>query len=469
MVKIYNSLTKEKQKFEPIQKGIVKMYTCGVTVYDDCHIGHARSLCVFDVIRRYLEFRGYEVNFIRNITDIDDKIINRANKLEVSWKDLSDKYIKRYRKDLERLELKTVTFEPKATENIEAMIDYIKRLIDKGYAYITDTGVYFEVRKFKQYGKLSGQKIDDIRSSVRIKSDENKRDPLDFALWKITKESNPSWDSPWGKGRPGWHIECSVMSQKYLDTDTLDIHGGGRDLIFPHHENEIAQAESLSGKSFANYWLHHGLLTINLQKMSKSLGNFVKISQVLEKHSADVLKLFYFQAHYSSSIDFSWQNLEEAKKAYEHIKILKEKLENYLSGKNVNKELIFETSSDYQEYKEKFIKAMDDDFNMPRGLAVLFDLINKANGTLISDDKDKDKKLTSYKLILDQITDVFGFSFAKKKLIGISKDEIEHFIALRNQYRKKKQFDKSDQIRNQLLAKGIVLEDSKEKTIWRRK
>ncbi|MCF7873173.1 MAG: cysteine--tRNA ligase [Candidatus Omnitrophica bacterium] len=469
MIKIYNSLTKEKQKFEPIQKGVVKMYTCGVTVYDDCHIGHARSLCVFDVIRRYLEFRGYKVNFIRNITDIDDKIINRANKLKASWKDLSDKYIKRYRKDLERLELKTVTFEPKATENIEAMIDYIKRLIDKSYAYITDTGVYFEVRKFKQYGKLSGQKIDDIRSAVRIESDENKRDPLDFALWKTTKESNPSWDSPWGKGRPGWHIECSVMSQKYLDTDTLDIHGGGRDLIFPHHENEIAQAESLSGKNFANYWLHHGLLTINLQKMSKSLGNFVKISQVLEKHPADVLKLFYFQAHYSSSVDFSWQNLKEAKKAYEHIKILKEKLDNYLSEKNVNKELISETSSDYQEYKEKFIKAMDDDFNMPRGLAVLFDLINKANGTLISDNKDKDKKLASYKLILDQITDVFGFSFAKKKLIGISKDEIEKFIALRNQYRKKKQFDKSDQIRNQLLAKGIVLEDSKEKTIWRRK
>ncbi|MCF7886789.1 MAG: cysteine--tRNA ligase [Candidatus Omnitrophica bacterium] len=469
MVKIYNSLTKEKQKFEPIQKEVVKMYTCGVTVYDDCHIGHARSLCVFDVIRRYLEFRGYEVNFIRNITDIDDKIINRANKLEVSWKDLSGKYIKRYRKDLERLELKPVVFEPKATENIEAMIDYIKRLIDKGYAYATDTGVYFEVRKFKQYGKLSGQKIDDMRLSVRIESDENKRDPLDFVLWKMVKESKPGWDSPWGRGRPGWHIECSVMSQKYLGTDTLDIHGGGRDLIFPHHENEIAQTESLSGKSFANYWLHHGLLTFNLQKMSKSLGNFVKIAQVLEKYSADALKLFYFQAHYSSSIDFSWQNLEEAKKAYEHIKILKEKLDNYLTGKNLNKKLASGAGSSYQEYKEKFIKVMDDDFNMPRGLAVLFDLISKANGELISNDKNKDKKLAGYKLALDQITGVFGFSFSKKKLTGISKDEIDKLIALRNQYRKKKQFDKSDQIRNQLLTKGIVLEDTKEKTIWRRK
>jgi cysteinyl-tRNA synthetase len=460
MVKIYNSLTKEKQKFEPIQKKVVNIYTCGVTVYDDCHIGHARSLCVFDVIRRYLEFRGYEVNFIRNITDIDDKIIDRANQLGVNWRDLSDKYIKRYRKDLERLELKPAAFEPKATENIEAMIDYIKRLIDKGYAYVIDTGVYFEVRKFRQYGKLSGQKIDDIRSSVRIESDENKRDPLDFALWKMAKESEPSWDSPWGKGRPGWHIECSVMSRKYLNTDTLDIHGGGRDLIFPHHENEIAQAESLSGKNFANYWLHHGLLTINFQKMSKSLGNFVKISQVIEKYSANILKLFYFQAHYSSSVDFSWQKMKEAKKAYQHIKILKDKLD---------KKLTPAANNSYQEYKERFIKVMDDDFNMPRGLSVLFDLISKTNGVLISEGKDKDKKLAGYKLALDQITGVFGFTFLKKRLTGINKEEVDELIALRNQYREKKQFDKSDQIRNQLLAKGIILEDTKEKTIWRRR
>ncbi|MFO8052408.1 MAG: cysteine--tRNA ligase [Candidatus Omnitrophota bacterium] len=469
MIKIYNSLTKKKQEFKPAKEGIIKMYTCGVTVYDDCHIGHARSLCVFDVIRRYLEFRNYKVDFIRNITDIDDKIINRAKQLEVDWESLSAKYIKRYQKDLERLELKPVEVEPKATENIEAMINYIRRLIDKGYAYVTDTGVYFEVRKFKQYGKLSGQKIDDIRSSVRIESDENKGDPLDFALWKKAKESEPSWDSPWGRGRPGWHIECSVMSQKYLNTDSLDIHGGGRDLIFPHHENEIAQAESLSGKNFANYWLHHGLLTIKFQKMSKSLGNFVKISQVLDRYPADVLKLFYSQAHYSSSIDFSWEKMEEAKKAYEHIKILKEKLENYLKTKKFNKNLASEASSNGQDYQEKFIKAMDDDFNMPRGLAVLFDLISQANGKLTSDDKDKEKKLTGYKRVLDQIIDVFGFSFSKKKLTGISKDKVDELIALRNQYRKKKQFDKSDQIRDQLLVKGIVLEDTKEGTIWRRK
>ncbi|MCF7873968.1 MAG: cysteine--tRNA ligase [Candidatus Omnitrophica bacterium] len=469
MLKIYNSLTKKKEKFNPEQKGVIKMYTCGVTVYDDCHIGHARSLCVFDVIRRYLEFRRYKVDFIRNITDIDDKIINRAKQLGVSWKELSDKYIKRYKKDLESLELEPVGFEPKATENIKAMIDYIHQLVNKGFAYVTDTGVYFEVRKFKQYGKLSGQKIDDIRSSVRIESDENKKDPLDFALWKNAKESEPSWDSPWGKGRPGWHIECSVMSQKYLDTETLDIHGGGRDLIFPHHENEIAQAESLSGKNFANYWLHHGLLTINLQKMSKSLGNFVKISQVLDKYPADILKFFYFQAHYSSSVDFSWQKMEEAKKAYEHIKILKEKLENYLDKKNILKVSASKTSSNGQGYQESFINAMDDDFNMPKGLAVLFDLAGQANKVLVSDDKDKDKKLMTYKLTLDQITGVFGFSFLKKKLTGTSKEKIDELIALRNQYRKEKQFDKSDQIRSQLLAKGVVLEDTKEGTIWRRK
>ncbi|MCF7874765.1 MAG: cysteine--tRNA ligase [Candidatus Omnitrophica bacterium] len=468
MIKIYNSLTKKKQDFKPVEGKKIKMYSCGVTVYDDCHIGHARSLYVFDVICRYLEFKGYKVNFVRNITDIDDKIINKAKQAGVGWKELSDRYIKLYRKDVENLGLRPVDFEPKATENIEDMIIYIKELIDKGYAYKTNSGVYFEVRKFKGYGKLSGQKIDDIASSGRIKSDENKRDPLDFALWKIVQLQEPGWDSPWGRGRPGWHIECSVMSQKYLKRNTLDIHGGGRDLIFPHHENEAAQAESLSGKNFANYWIHHGLLTIDSQKMSKSLGNFIKISDVLDKYPANALKLFYLQAHYSSSIDFSWQKMEEAQKAYQHIKISKERLENFLKNEKP-KPPLSRPNSKIKNYKQNFIEAMDDDFNMPKGLAVLFDLVNRINGELAGEAKEKNKNLTYYRQALDQIASVFGFDFSKKKLEGITKGKVEELIAERNLYRNQKQFDKSDQIRSRLLEKGIILEDTKEGTVWRRK
>ncbi|MCF7871163.1 MAG: cysteine--tRNA ligase, partial [Candidatus Omnitrophica bacterium] len=429
---------------------------------------HARSLYVFDVICRYLEFRGYRVDFVRNITDIDDKIINKAKKAGVSWKELSGRYIKLYRKDVENLGLRPVDFEPKATENIEDMIIYIKELIDKGYAYKTNSGVYFEVRKFKNYGRLSGQKIDDIASSGRIKSDENKRDPLDFALWKIVQCKEPGWVSPWGRGRPGWHIECSVMSQKYLKRKTLDIHGGGRDLIFPHHENEAAQAESLSGKNFANYWIHHGLLTIEGQKMSKSLGNFIKISDVLDKYPANALKLFYLQAHYSSSIDFSWQKMEEAQKAYQHIKISKERLENFLKGKKTGPSLL-KANSKIKDHKQSFIEAMDDDFNMPKGLAALFDLVNQINAELTGGAKEKGKNLACYRQILDQITNVFGFDFSQKKLEGINEDKVKELIAKRNLYRNQKKFDKSDQIRNQLLEKGIILEDTKEGTIWRRK
>lgn len=469
MIKIYNSLTKKKQEFIPVEKNHVKFYACGVTVYDDCHIGHGRSLYIFDVIYRYLEFRGYKVKFVRNITDIDDKIINKSRQLGISWKEVADKYIGHYRKDLENLELKPINCQPKATENIKEMINYIKQLIEKEYAYQTDTGVYFSVRKFSQYGKLSGQKIDDILASGRISADENKKDPLDFALWKASKQGEPSWESPWGKGRPGWHIECSVMSQKYLDCETLDIHGGGRDLIFPHHENEAAQAESLSGKNFANYWLHHGLLTIEGEKMSKSLGNFVKISDVLNRYPADVLKLFYLQAHYSSAIDFSWAKMEEAKKAYQHIKILKEKLENYLQGKKDQKE-ISEENDKIKDYRKQFSEVMDDDFNMPKGLAVLFDLINQANKKFAEKASNKkDKSLAGYRQILAKMTNIFGFSFSKKEAAEINSGQINKLIEKRNQCRTEKNFKKADQIRDELAGKGIILEDSKEGTGWRRK
>ncbi|MDP3142388.1 MAG: cysteine--tRNA ligase, partial [Candidatus Omnitrophota bacterium] len=341
-ISIYNSLTRKKEPFESIIPPQVNIYTCGVTVYDDCHIGHARSLYIFDVIRRYLKYRGFQVNFVRNITDIDDKIINRAKELKINWEDLVKKYIENYYRDLELLGIEKGILgengeEPRATRNIPDMVKHIQGLIDKGSAYVVDGDVYFSVRSFKDYGNLSGQSVDQMLEAVRVEKDPKKKDPLDFALWKKSAEDEPSWPSPWGKGRPGWHIECSVMSQKFLKTQTLDIHAGGRDLIFPHHENEIAQAEALTGKPFAKYWIHHGLLTINGQKMAKSAGNFVTIQDALKKYPADVLKIFYLQAHYASPIDFSWERMEEAKRAYGKFVILFRKIDREFGARDTTK------------------------------------------------------------------------------------------------------------------------------------
>lgn len=469
MIKVYNSLTKKKEEFKAKDSGLVRMYTCGVTVYDDCHIGHGRSLYIFDVIRRYLEYRGYRVNFVRNITDIDDKIINRARELGISWRQLTDKYLNKYRRDLERLGLKPPDYEPKATENIEDMIKSIAGLIDKGYAYPTDTGVYFEVKKFKDYGSLSGQKISQMKDAVRIQADENKKDFLDFALWKVSKDDEPGWVSPWGRGRPGWHIECSVMCQKYLKRETLDIHGGGRDLIFPHHENELAQSMSLSGSPLANYWLHHGLLTICGRKMSKSLGNFVTLAEVLEKYPADVLKLFYLQAHYSSSIDFSWEKMEQAKKAYEHIEILKNKLEGSFEGQKRAAKLSGKANAEVEIYRKCFSDALDDDFNMPKALAVLFDFISHANRELAYCLDDKLDFLVSCRDFLAAIAKVFGFNFISDKSTVMPEEDIMKLIEQRNQHRIKNEFTESDRIRDELLDKGIILEDTKNGTIWRKK
>src|SRR3989338_6258335 len=371
---IYNSLTRKKEEFSPLNKSKVNIYTCGVTVYDESHIGHGRSLYIFDLIRRLLSYR-FKVRFVRNITDIDDKIINRANELKTGWKELVEKYIARYYEDLKALEISKADFEPRATENIPEMITYIKGLIDKGFAYEAGGDVYFNVRKFPDYGRLSGQSIDQMATGVRIEPSELKKDPLDFALSKKSKENEPYWESPWGFGRPGWHIECSVMSQKLLKTDTLDIHAGGRDLIFPHHENEIAQAEALTGKPFAKYWIHHGLLTINGQKMAKSLGNFVTIKDFMEKYKdADILKLFFLSAHYAHPIDYSDKKIEETKEALGRIHILKNKLE-----KKIHSRQSIVHSKDIEKIKEKFLTAMDDDFNTSQALACLFDLVNLTN------------------------------------------------------------------------------------------
>jgi cysteinyl-tRNA synthetase len=375
---IYNSLTRKKEELTPQNPPKVNIYTCGVTVYDESHIGHARSLYIFDVLRRYLKYRNFQVNFVRNVTDIDDKIINRAKETKTDWRGLVKKYIDRYYEDLRDLGIEKGDSEPRATENIPAMIKYIESLVNKGYAYVTDSGVYFSVRKFKDYGKLSGQGIDQMLTGVRKEPDETKDDPLDFALWKKSKPEEPYWDSPWGRGRPGWHIECSVMSQKFLKTDTLDIHAGGRDLIFPHHENEIAQVEALTGKPFAKYWIHHGLLTINGQKMAKSLGNFVTIKDFIAKHKdADLLKLFFLSAHYSHPIDYTEEKIEEAKQALERITILLTKTEQGVAGKRNN------AFKGIEELKNKFIEAMDDDFNTPQALAAIFVLCQEYNKRII--------------------------------------------------------------------------------------
>lgn len=465
---IYNSLTRKKEEFIPINPPKVNIYTCGVTVYDDSHIGHARSLYIFDVIRRYLKYRGFEVKFVRNITDVDDKIINRANELKVQWQELVKKYIGRYYEDLETLGIQKGDFEPRATENIAQMVKYIETLIDKGYAYEAGGDVYFNVRKFPDYGKLSGQSIDQMETGVRISASELKHDPLDFALWKKSKENEPFWDSPWGRGRPGWHMECSVMSQKFLKTDTLDIHAGGRDLIFPHHENEIAQSEALTGKQFAKYWIHHGLLTINSQKMSKSLGNFVTISDFIAKYkNADLLKLFFLSAHYSHPIDYTGEKIEEARKALERIYILFKKLDRKFGARDFEK-LPTGSYGNINAYKIKFEEAMDDDFNTPEAMGVLFNMVNECNKILDTEGDDRILMLQYAMKVIIDLSGILGLSF---KSIEEDKSDtwVKIAVSMRDQFKKEKNYKEADEVRRILEEKGIILEDTKEGTTWRRK
>jgi len=461
---IYNSLSRKKEEFIPIKKPQVKMYTCGVTVYDACHIGHARSLFIFDLICRYLKYRGFRVSFVRNITDIDDKIINRANELKTNWKELVDKYIASYYQDLNSLGIEKADFEPRATENIPDMIKYIERLIQKGYAYESGGDVYFNVRKFIGYGKLSGQSIDEMQKGVRIEPSDLKKDPLDFALWKRSKENEPSWPSPWSLGRPGWHIECSVMSQKFLKTDTLDIHAGGRDLIFPHHENELTQSESFSGKLFAKYWIHHGLLTINTQKMSKSLRNFVTISDFIAKHNnPDLLKLFFLSAHYSHPIDYSDAKIEEAKQALQRINIFMDKAKSTKPG--LAAILLKRQPKEVTELKNKFIASLDDDFNTPEALACVFELVNLANKNI-----DKINFVTSAKAVLRELLKILGITLNVIKVDKrISEEEIKSKIQDRVNAKKLKDYVLADKIRKKLEEKGVILEDTKDSTTWRRK
>ena len=448
-IHIYNTLTRKKEEFKPLNPPEVKMYTCGVTVYDECHIGHARSLYIFDVIRRYLEYKNFKVNFVRNITDIDDKIINRAKELKKDWKELVREYVDSYKKDLQSLGIRLGDVdedgeEPRATKNIPGMIEYIKDLVDKGYAYVTDSGVYFSVRKFRGYGKLSGQSIDQMLTGVRKEPDETKDDPLDFALWKLSKPDEPFWESPWGKGRPGWHIECSVMSQKFLRTDTLDMHAGGRDLIFPHHENEIAQSEAKTGKQFAKYWIHHGLLTINGQKMAKSLGNFITIKDFINQYyDADILKLFFLSTHYSNPIDYNKQKMEEFKKQKKNFNDFFDSVNNWLkiTSTPVSSK---EDKTKIDDICTKFQKAMDDDFNTPVALASLFELIDLASVFISS---DKEEVFNYAKSKLETFLGIFGIATKAKEELP---PRMVEMMKARREARAKKDFRTADAIRNDI-------------------
>jgi cysteinyl-tRNA synthetase len=450
---IYNSLARKIEEFKPQNPPRVNIYTCGVTVYDESHIGHARSLYIFNVIRKYLKYRNFKVNFVRNITDIDDKIINRANELKIEWKELVKKYIARYYEDLKILGIDKADYEPRATENIKDMIKQIKALIDKGFAYESGGDVYFNVRKFPGYGKLSGQSIDQMEKGVRIEPSENKLDPLDFALWKGSKENEPSWDSPWGKGRPGWHIECSVMSQKFLKTDTLDIHAGGRDLIFPHHENEIAQSEALSGKTFAKYWIHHGLLTINGQKMAKSLGNFITIKDFIAKYEdVDLLKLFFLSTHYLHPIDYNEDKIKEAQKQKKNFDDFFDKVNNWRKVKSSSSN---EDKNRIDTICSKFDDAMDDDFNTPQAVGYLFELTDLAFGFISKDLEDVFKYAESK---LEIFFKIFGLKVKSRKEW---QPEIKKMIEEREQARKNKDFKKADAIREELKTKfKLIVSDT---------
>ena len=462
-INIYNSLTRKKDPLELIKPGEVKMYVCGPTVYDEPHIGHARSAYIFDVIRRYLAYKGNKVTFVRNVTDVDNKIIDKARNefkdedLNSAVKKVSQKYLDSYHETMSSLGILPPDFEPKATEYIKEMLDFIQGLIEKGVAYESGGDVYFDIKKAKDYGKLSHQSLEKMESGTRIAPGEKKRDPLDFALWKLVKEGEPFWESNWGRGRPGWHIECSVMSSKLLG-DEFDIHGGGLDLIFPHHENEVAQSEG-AGKKFARYWIHHGLLTINSQKMSKSLGNFITIRDFMLKYkNADLLKLFFLSAHYSHPIDYTDEKIEEARQALERIAIFFERTKAIKESK-------YQSIKEVEELKDKFIAAMDDDFNTPQALACAFELVNLANKNIA----DRIFALAA-KDQLRKFLDILGISLESTIDLAISDKEIEAKIGERIQARINKDFVLSDRIRKELEEKGIILEDAKDnKTAWRRK
>ncbi len=467
-MKIYNTLTKKKEEFIPIEEGKVKMYVCGPTVYNLIHIGNARPMICFDTVRRYLEYKGYDVNYVSNFTDVDDKIIKKAIEEGVTAEEISQRYIAECKKDMEGMNIKPATTHPLATQEIGGMIDMIQTLIDKGYAYAVNGTVYYRTRKFEGYGKLSKKNIDDLEAghrSIKVAGEDEKEDPLDFVLWKPKKDGEPYWESPWSEGRPGWHIECSVMSKKYL-ADTIDIHAGGEDLIFPHHENEIAQSEAANGVPFAKYWMHNAFLNIDNKKMSKSLGNFFTVRDISKEYDLQVLRFFMLSAHYRNPINFSHDLMESAKNGLDRIitavSNLTELENTAKDGELTSKEKeVLDTTN---EVFNKFEASMDDDFNTADAIAAVFELVKLAN-TNSSTDSTK-TFISQMKKKIITLTDVLGLKVEKEN--EMLDEEIDSLIAQRQQARKDRDFKRADEIRDILLEKGIVLEDTREGVRWKR-
>ena len=464
-MKIYNSLTRKKEEFVPLKPGKVSMYVCGPTVYNYFHIGNGRTFIVFDTIRRYMEYRGYEVNFVQNFTDIDDKMINKANEENTTVKEIGDKYICEYYKDADGLNIKRATTNPRATEYINEIIDFVSGLIEKGYAYEVNGDVYFRTKKFEGYGQLIGQNLDDLQAGARINVDERKEDPMDFAIWKAQKPGEPAWECPWGLGRPGWHIECSCMAKRLLG-DTIDIHAGGMDLAFPHHENEIAQSEALTGKKFANYWMHAAFLNVNNQKMSKSLNNFLTARDALKEYDADVIRFLMLSGHYRIQLNFSNDLLESAKASVERLYNAIGNLENLIS--EVKNERITDEEVKYLEsldnYRQRYIEKMDDDFNTADAISVLFDLIRDINSNVgINSSKELCEK--SLELIREL---GLPLGILQKTTKGNLEAEVEALIAERQQARKDRNFALADKIRDELKARGIELLDTPQGVRWKK-
>jgi len=467
-MQIYNTLTRKKEPFKTIEENKVKMYVCGPTVYDFFHIGNARSFVMADTIRKALEFKGYDVKFVMNLTDIDDKIINRANKEGTSAKDVAEKYSKAFFEDTKKLKIKPATVHPKATEHIQEIIEFIKDLIDKGYAYNIDGDVYFDISKYKDYGKLSGKKIEELEAGARVEVNEKKKNPLDFALWKKAKPGEPYWESPWGIGRPGWHIECSAMSCKHLG-ETIDIHAGGSDLIFPHHENEIAQSEARTGKKFVNYWIHFGFLNIDNEKMSKSLGNFFTTREILTKYRAQELRFLYLQTHYASPLNFTIDALNASKKGLEKIEDLASFILDKIN-KNQNGDIV---DFNFNYYYQQFELAIDDDFNFPKALAVVFEFVRDVN-KLINENSNLDVSVYKeiYKLLqktADGVLSIVSFEeLENKSFHSLEDDLIKIIIEIRKEAKLNKNYALADKIRDELKKIGIILQDAKDGVIYKK-
>ncbi|MCP2240191.1 cysteine--tRNA ligase [Thermoanaerobacterium thermosaccharolyticum] len=463
-MKIYNTLTRKKEQFVPLNDNVVNMYVCGPTVYNFIHIGNARAFIVFDTVRRYLEYKGYKVNYVQNFTDIDDKLIKRSHEENTTVKELADRYIEEYFKDADSLGIKRATVHPRATENIDDIINFVKKLIDKGFAYVLNGDVYYDTMKFKEYGKLSHKNIDELKAGARIEVNEDKKNPTDFVLWKAAKEGEPSWDSPWGKGRPGWHIECSTMSTKYLGK-TLDIHAGGPDLIFPHHENEIAQSEAANDAEFARFWMHIGYLNINNEKMSKSKNNFFTVRDITSQYDPEVLRFFMLTSHYRNPINFSYDLLEQSKSGFLRLSNTVDNLRHLLDDA-LDRELSDEEKAykeKYDEYKRRFEEAMDDDFNTADAISVLFEMVRDINTNI---DGNSPKELIEYILdIFLKLSSVLGISYKKRDLLD---DEIKKLIEKREEARKAKNWAEADKIRDELKKQGIALEDTPSGVRWKK-